>query len=67
MGMVFYALPVTSLVFTSDSLRILDVGGTHANVWEPLVLVGQDTDSEPSEPSESASDRGKHGRLLYKH
>ncbi|RKL39818.1 hypothetical protein BFJ72_g6545 [Fusarium proliferatum] len=45
--------PVTSLVFGTDGLRIIDVRGTHANVWEPLVLVSQDSDSRSSEPSES--------------
>ncbi|RKL12119.1 hypothetical protein BFJ70_g16308 [Fusarium oxysporum] len=45
--------PVTSLVFTTDGRRIIDVRGTHANVWEPLVLVSQDSDSRSSEPSES--------------
>ncbi|KAK6826038.1 NACHT and WD domain protein [Apiospora arundinis] len=45
--------PVTSLTFTGDSLRIADVRGTQANVWEPPVLVSQDSDSHSSEPSYS--------------
>ncbi|KAK8102609.1 hypothetical protein PG984_015755 [Apiospora sp. TS-2023a] len=45
--------PVTSLAFTSDSLRVADVRGTQANVWEPPVLVSQDSDSHSSEPSYS--------------
>ncbi|KAI4927152.1 uncharacterized protein J4E92_006317 [Alternaria infectoria] len=45
--------PVSSLAFTSDSLRIVDSRGTQANVWEPLVLFGQDTEALSSEPSES--------------
>jgi WD40 repeat protein len=45
--------PVTSLVFTGDSLRIINTRGTHANIWEPLVLASQDSDSQCSERSES--------------
>ncbi|KAL5413298.1 hypothetical protein PMIN04_009503 [Paraphaeosphaeria minitans] len=45
--------PVAYLAFTSDSLRIVDAKGTQANVWEPLILMGQDSDSHASEPSDS--------------
>jgi hypothetical protein len=45
--------PITSLAFTSDNVRIIDVRGMQANVWEPSVLVTQDSDSNASEPSES--------------
>jgi WD40 repeat protein len=31
--------PITSLAFTSDNVRIIDVRGMQANVWEPSVLV----------------------------
>ncbi|KAH8650100.1 hypothetical protein BX600DRAFT_442186 [Xylariales sp. PMI_506] len=46
--------PATAMTFTSDSLRILDVRTTQSNVWEPAVLVSQDTDSHSSKPSQSA-------------
>ncbi|KAK2600092.1 hypothetical protein QQS21_005178 [Conoideocrella luteorostrata] len=46
---------VSSLAFSSDSLQIIDVRHTHANVWKPLVLVSQDSDSQSSEPSESVN------------
>ncbi|KAI0521675.1 WD40-repeat-containing domain protein [Xylaria bambusicola] len=49
----FQGDPVSSLAFTGNSLRIVDARGTHTNVWEPSVLVGQDTESHLSEPSES--------------
>ncbi|KAI1424639.1 WD40-repeat-containing domain protein [Xylaria sp. FL1777] len=42
--------PVTALAFTDNNLRIVDTRGTHANVWEPLILISQDTDSRFSEP-----------------
>lgn len=45
--------PVTSLAFTSDNIRIIDTRSTQINVWEPLVLIGQDTDSHSSDPSDS--------------
>ncbi|TIA08966.1 WD40 repeat-like protein [Aureobasidium pullulans] len=46
--------PALDLVFTSDSLRILDIRATQANVWEPSVLVSQDVDaSSTSEPTDS--------------
>jgi hypothetical protein len=45
--------PISSLAFTSNSLRIVDSRGTQANVWEPLVLFGQDSEAPSSEPSES--------------
>ena len=43
----------TSIVFTTDGLRIIDARGTHANVWEPSVLVCQDSDSQSRDASES--------------
>jgi hypothetical protein len=43
----------TSLAFTSNSLRMVDVRDTQSNAWEPLVLVSQDSDSNGSEPSDS--------------
>ena len=45
--------PVSSLTLTSNSLRIIDSRGTQANVWEPLVLFSQDSESHSSEPSGS--------------
>lgn len=45
--------PVISLRFTSDSLRILDSRGTQVNVWEPLVLVSQDSDAQSSGSSDT--------------
>lgn len=44
---------ITSITFTSDNLRIIDVRGTQSNVWEPLALMSQDSDSHASEPSDS--------------
>jgi len=44
---------LTAIAFTSDNLRIIDTRGTQSNVWEPLVLVNQDSDSNASEPSDS--------------
>src|SRR5690606_24911612 len=43
---------VTALVFTSNSLRIVGVGGTLASVWKPSALINQDTDSVRSDSSE---------------
>ncbi|KAK7949341.1 NACHT and WD domain protein, partial [Apiospora aurea] len=45
--------PITSIAFTSDNLRLIDVRGAQTNVWEPMVLVSQDADSNGSEPSDS--------------
>ncbi|OIW22408.1 WD40 repeat-like protein [Coniochaeta ligniaria NRRL 30616] len=45
--------PLTCIVFTTDSLRIIDVRGTQSNVWEAAILVSQDSYSSASEPSDS--------------
>lgn len=46
---------VATLIFTSDSLRFLDLRGSQVNVWEPSVLVRKDMDDKISECSEPIS------------
>lgn len=37
--------PITAIAFTSDSSRILEIRGSQTNVWEPSILLGQDSRS----------------------
>jgi WD40 repeat protein len=38
---------ILSMLFSTDGMRILDIRGTHSNIWEPSVLVKEDaTESE---------------------
>ena len=46
---------VTAMVFSSDNLRLLDIRGARANVWEPSALVREDVDHRFSERSDSAA------------
>ena len=40
---------IKSLVFSSDSHRLIDIRGPHCRVWDPPVLVRQDFDTENSD------------------
>lgn len=44
---------IESLVFTTDNLRIIDVREDQLNIWEPTILVSQDSYSSISEPGGS--------------
>ncbi|KAL2036368.1 hypothetical protein N7G274_010915 [Stereocaulon virgatum] len=37
---------IQELGFSGDSLRLLDIRGSHCRVWEPTVLVGQNAEEE---------------------
>ncbi|KAH0563489.1 hypothetical protein GP486_001940 [Trichoglossum hirsutum] len=40
------AIGVRSLAFSADSHRLLDIRGPQCRIWDPLVLVRQETDDE---------------------
>jgi WD40 repeat protein len=40
------AIGVRSLAFSADSHRLLDICGSQCRIWDPLVLVRQETDDE---------------------
>jgi WD40 repeat protein len=40
---------IRSLVFTANSLRLIDIRGPHCRVWDPPVLVRPDADEENSD------------------
>jgi WD40 repeat protein len=40
---------IKSLAFSSDSLQFVDIRGSQCNVWEPSVLVRQNSDEEHSD------------------
>ena len=37
---------IRDLAFSGDGLRLLDMRGSHCQVWEPMVLVGQNAEGE---------------------
>ncbi|KAI1084013.1 hypothetical protein F5B20DRAFT_526327 [Whalleya microplaca] len=37
-----------NIIFASNSLRFFDIGGTHCNVWEPLILTQKDSSDDLS-------------------
>lgn len=39
---------IKQLAFSSDSLRLADIRGSHCNIWEPAVLLGQATNDDTS-------------------
>ncbi|KAH0562634.1 hypothetical protein GP486_002685 [Trichoglossum hirsutum] len=40
---------IRSLAFSGDGHRLLDIGGSQCRVWDPMVLIRQDTDEESSD------------------
>lgn len=45
---VAYDDPIRALVFSSNSLRLLDIRGSTCNVWEPSVLVRSEEEDDES-------------------
>jgi WD40 repeat protein len=54
---IYSAVPssdgVTTMAFTSDSRRLLDIRAYQVNVWEPFVLTRNFVDDNSSEPSDA--------------
>jgi WD40 repeat protein len=54
---IYSAVPssdgVTTMAFTSDSRRLIDIRAYQVNVWEPLVLTRNSVDDNLSEPSDA--------------
>lgn len=40
---------IKQLEFSGDNLQILDIRGSHCRIWDPVVLVRQDTEDESSD------------------
>jgi WD40 repeat protein/pimeloyl-ACP methyl ester carboxylesterase len=58
--------PIRSMSFSTDGMRLLDVRGTHSNVWEPSVLVRANaTESESVSDTYPVNPKTVGSRELY--
>lgn len=58
--------PIRSMSFSTDGMRLLDVRGTHSNVWEPSVLVRANaTESESVSDTYPVNPKTAGSRELY--